>query len=153
MITEILLWILIVLIIWTTMTYFKKSFVQKYEETIDLVCIVCIDTYLFTHDVSIWICLVLAVISMAFCFYTLFYPPKKIPVITLASFCENFVLSGIPYMISKLFNTSYEKSYMIALLAFLLFLALGGFYFYIKMRKKGKSKMKSLLRKISQDLT
>lgn len=153
MITEILLWILIILIIWTTMTYLKKSFVQKYEEAIDLVCIVCIDTYLFTHDVSIWICLVLAIISVAFGFYTIYYPPQKIPIITLASFCENFIVSGIPYMISKLFHTSYERSYVIALLAFLAFLALGCFYFFLKMRKKNKNIIKSLLRKISQDFT
>lgn len=110
MTTIFLLIILVLIIIWTAMTYLDKSFTAKYKTIFEFICFVIIEPSLFLLDVPLIVCGILTLMSFAICIYYGFRPSSKIPILTLNIFAHNYIFWATPYAISKLFNTSMEKS-------------------------------------------
>lgn len=104
MVTLILLYSLILVIVWTALTYLDKKTIDKYEDTFDLACMIAIESCLFYFDIALWLCFITLLPCLVVFVYDIFHPAKNIVAITISVFSENATLWITPYVVCKLFN-------------------------------------------------
>lgn len=128
MITLILLFILILVIIWTAYSYLDKSFIDKYKNTFDMCCLFIIEPCLFYYNISIQACCIIGVPCAIICIYSHFHKPQKLALLSAYLFSENYLFWATPFAISKIFSCSKITSdFIVAIIASILLLAYWSF--------------------------
>lgn len=111
-VTLVLISILMLVTIWTALTYLDKTFIEKYKNTFDIACFLVIEPSLFYFDIPLWICSIIGFISGCYSISYHFNPSKNLLLLSLFLCSESYLFCMIPYTMSKLLDFTAEKSDM-----------------------------------------